>query len=563
MMSNRIRKVLLAPALLGSSVIVSSFVGGAASASEVPAVNSASSPALEQISAYQAEAMTESVDQVTSVSQLTDVKPTDWAFQALQSLVERYGCIVGYPDRTFRGNKALSRYEFAAGLNACMDRISELIAAGTADLAKKEDLLAIQRLQEEFAAELAALRGRVDALEVRTTTLERQQFSATTKLRGEVIFALSDTWGDSATVNGGGTPIPRTSENDNTEAILSDRVRLSFDTSFTGKDTLRTRLQARNTTPFGPFLGSNPTGTSMTRLSFDGSENNIVGVDKLYYRFPLGNNLRIQIDAINDEVYDGLVSSISSPFDSSGQGSISRFGRFNPVYRANNPAPIGSAGITFDYKLTSNLNIQGGYLAGTCSNVPSDKCGLFDGSSAAVGQVVFRPGNFSLGLTYFYSYYSAVSPGGVNLTGSTGTSLAIRPFNNNATSANTLGAEAQYRFSPSFLIGGWYGISWAEQQSGGNNNATIQNWAAYAGFPDLFWKGNLLGLLVGMPPKVTSNSIDGREDQDTPIHLEGFYRFKVSDNISITPGAFVIFNPEGNSDNATQIVGTLRTTFTF
>ena len=52
--------------------------------------------------------------QVTSVSQLSDVQPTDWAFQALQSLVERYGCIVGYPDKTFRGNRALTRYEFAA-----------------------------------------------------------------------------------------------------------------------------------------------------------------------------------------------------------------------------------------------------------------------------------------------------------------------------------------------------------------------------------------------------------------------------------------------------------------
>jgi hypothetical protein len=69
--------------------------------------------------------------QVTSVSQLSDVRPTDWAFQALQSLVERYGCIAGYPDRTYRGNRAITRYEFAAGLNACMDRVNELIAAAT------------------------------------------------------------------------------------------------------------------------------------------------------------------------------------------------------------------------------------------------------------------------------------------------------------------------------------------------------------------------------------------------------------------------------------------------
>ena len=79
--------------------------------------------------------------QVTSVSQLSDVRPTDWAFQALQSLVERYGAIAGYPDGTFKGNRALTRYEFAAGLNAALDRLSELIASNTADLVKKEDLI--------------------------------------------------------------------------------------------------------------------------------------------------------------------------------------------------------------------------------------------------------------------------------------------------------------------------------------------------------------------------------------------------------------------------------------
>lgn len=101
------------------------------------------------------------LDQLPSVAQLSDVQPTDWAYQALQSLVERYGCIVGYPDETYKGQRALTRYEFAAGVNACLDRISELLAASTADAATKEDLAMLQRLQEEFAAELAhvGLRG--------------------------------------------------------------------------------------------------------------------------------------------------------------------------------------------------------------------------------------------------------------------------------------------------------------------------------------------------------------------------------------------------------------------
>ena len=171
--------------------------------------------------------------QVTSVSQLSDVQPTDWAFQALQSLVERYGCIAGYPDGTYRGQRAMTRYEFAAGLNACLDRINELIASATDDLVSREDLAALQRLQEEFAAELATLRGRVDALESRTAELEANQFSTTTKLTGEAIFALS-----------------AASEGDDREGVFQQRVRLNLNTSFTGKDLLITRLQVGNSTPF-------------------------------------------------------------------------------------------------------------------------------------------------------------------------------------------------------------------------------------------------------------------------------------------------------------------------
>jgi Carbohydrate-selective porin, OprB family/S-layer homology domain len=138
----------------------------------------------------------QSLGQVTSVSQFSDVQPTDWAFQALQSLVERYGCIAGYPNGTYRGNRALTRYEFAAGLNACLDRVNELVATATADLVTKEDLATLQRLQEEFSAELATLRGRVDTLEARTAELEANQFSTTTKLTGEAIFNVADVFGD-------------------------------------------------------------------------------------------------------------------------------------------------------------------------------------------------------------------------------------------------------------------------------------------------------------------------------------------------------------------------------
>ncbi|MEB3337976.1 MAG: iron uptake porin, partial [Leptolyngbyaceae bacterium] len=171
-----------------------------------------------------------SLDQVTSVSQLADVQPTDWAFQALQSLVERYGVIAGYPDGKFRGNRALTRYEFAAGLNAALDRVNELIASGTADLVTKEDLATLQKLQEEFSAELATLRGRVDALEARTAKLEAQQFSTTTKLAGEAIFAVTDVISGDNSTQGDTAPAQNT--------VFVNRVRLNFNTSFTGNDLL-------------------------------------------------------------------------------------------------------------------------------------------------------------------------------------------------------------------------------------------------------------------------------------------------------------------------------------
>ncbi len=128
--------------------------------------------------------------QVNSVSQFRDVQPTDWAFQSLQSLVERYGCIAGYPNGTYRGNRALTRYEFAAGLNACLERVNELIATAASNIVTRDDLATLQKLQQEFGAELATLRGRVDEAESRAADIEANQFSVTTKLSGITILGI-------------------------------------------------------------------------------------------------------------------------------------------------------------------------------------------------------------------------------------------------------------------------------------------------------------------------------------------------------------------------------------
>jgi hypothetical protein len=65
-------------------------------------------------------------DQVTSIGQFSDLRPTDWAYQALGNLIERYGCVAGYPNGSYKGGQAMTRCEAAALLNACLDRVTEV-----------------------------------------------------------------------------------------------------------------------------------------------------------------------------------------------------------------------------------------------------------------------------------------------------------------------------------------------------------------------------------------------------------------------------------------------------
>ena len=515
------------------------------------------------------------MSQVTSVSQFSDVQPTDWAFQALQSLVERYGCIAGYPNSTYRGNRALTRYEFAAGLNACLDRVNELIATATADLVSKQDLATLQRLQEEYSAELATLRGRVDGLEARTSELEANQFSTTTKLVGEAIFAVSDVFGDTRAARGGD---PTQDLNYNT--TFSDRVRLNLLSSFTGKDQLQLRLNANNTISNrgNDALGTG-TGTNMTRLGFDGDNGNAVVIDKINYAFNLTDAVRIKVDASGGELYEN-VNTFNPDFASSARGALSRFGRFSPIYRQGQ----GGAGVTVTFNPKGAISLTGAYLAQSSAttvggvttnfgaNNPTTNNGLFNGDNAIFGQLSFQPTKaFNIGLTYAHTYQGNGNGVGNNLFQGTGSIFANAPFGNNTTTeSNNYGVEATFQLSSALALSGWGGYTTADALRGGNAgaDADIWYWAGALALKDFGGEGNVLGIIFGQPPKVTGGSIKNVAgnttfDDSTSYHLEGLYKYKVSDNIQVTPGLLVIFNPEHNDANNTEYVGTLRTTFTF
>jgi Carbohydrate-selective porin, OprB family/S-layer homology domain len=485
--------------------------------------------------------------QVTSVSQLSDVKPTDWAFQALQSLVERYGCIAGYPDKTYRGNRALTRYEFAAGLNACLDRVNELIAAATTDLVKKEDLATLQKLQEEFAAELATLRGRVDSLEARTATLEKQQFSTTTKLNAEVVLGIAGVVsGD--TIDG---------NNVSKNTIVGDRVRLNFDTSFTGKDLLRTRLQAQNLTPL-PTDQNGDLLTNEGNFRFAGEGNNEIELDALLYQFPLGEKTTVTIEA-NAGAIDDFTDTLNPFLDGDGgSGALTHFGTRNSIYYL-----VNGTGVGVRHAFSDQLELSVGYLANDAAN-PAAGNGLFNGAYGAIAQVTFKPSAaLALGLTYIHSYNNDFSA-----NGSVGSTRANFRNTGLPFSTNAFGAAVSFKVSPKLVLNGSVGYTNARSEDSViDGDFDIWNWSIGLAVPDLGKKGSLAGIIVGMEPKVTGgsgllNTVFG-EDADTSLHIEGFYQYALSDHIAITPGIVWITAPNHNNANGDVVIGTIRTTFTF
>lgn len=546
------------------------------------------------------------MDQVTSVSQLNDVKPTEWAFQALQSLVERYGCIVGYPDKTFKGNRALTRYEFAAGLNACMDRINELIAAGTADLVKKEDLLAVQKLQEEFAAELATLRGRVGALEARTTTLEKQQFSTTTKLNGLVWFNLTAAnasrdvtyEGPPGGVNDPGngrffatreplTGLPTRQVTGSPEPTFGFLTWLTFNTSFSGKDSLVTQLTAGNSiSPVNQYASAgffNSYGSPFTDQSA-GTVNgrSDVVIHDLFYSFPIGNSIKVTIGprvnwyrTFDFNRFTFFLTGASS-FDSIGSTQTNAIDR--------------GSGAVIEWNINKQFRFAAAYLGENTEFLSSQfkfntssnpGFGLFGGTYTATAELTFSPSQ-SLNFRVLYNY-SRIQAYGGQIGGAIGEPLPYGyvdagpgfserqangfPADGGLTNAraNTFTFNFDWLITPGFGVFGRYGF--------GNTNlkpinkaVDVQSFQVGVGFPDLLKKGALGVVTFLVPMDIIRGQryfASGAGDGGTMYELEASYFYPLSDNLALVPAFYAIFNANNFDSNPTIFVGNLRAQFSF
>jgi len=561
-----------------------------------PAAPSNETEILNQLDQYSREGKSES--QLTSITELTDVSPGDWAYDALRELVEDYKCIVGYPDRTFRGNRPTSRYEFAAGLRACLDRIQELIAAG--GVVTEEDLEKLRTLIQQFDAELAVLGTRVDNLDARVAFLEDHQFSTTTKLQGEVIFALTDSFPDdqetfalqdvfaldaaTATALGADAAGNITVDND-TETIFGDRVRLVLNTSFTGTDSLITRLAAGNLGAFdinGP--GTLNTGETFQTFNLGDTGGNDVVVDWLayYFNWEASSLYVAAFGGIHSDYVANTFNPYFEDFDG-GNGALSTFASENPIYRigggAGGAITLGVGPL--ESILGPNAALTLGYLAGPDAANPTNGNGIANGEYSALGQLSFNLGDrIGIGLTYNHAYHRARSPifdlgGGRADTGFSGGVVGSFAANNpgllglavgaNAapTVTNSYGGAIALRLSENISISGFG--TYTDAILLGQGEAEIWTYGGGIAFANAGKEGNVLGIFGGAQPYAGSidvfNSTAAFRVDDVPYHIEAFYKYQVSDNISVTPGVIWLLNP--NQTEADAVIGTLRTTFTF
>jgi len=544
-------------------------------------------------------------EQVTSITQFSDVYPTDWAYQALSNLIERYGCVAGYPNGTYRGNRAMTRFEAAALLNACLDRVTEVTDE-------------LKRLMKEFEKELAILKGRVDGLEARVGELEATQFSTTTKLKGQATFvigansfggdakqgvydylfgtaaysgeSLKDVSGDllptegnsnkrlreffrdssvakKAAIAGGfrsgtdGTKRARAAAAASGATSFNYDLRLFLDTSFTGKDLLRTMLRAGNfgTSAFGAggYVGLDGMETAFE----EPSGANSVGVNRLWYQFPIGSNFTATVGGVVRQ--DDMLAVWPSAYPADTVLDFFTYAGSPATYNLGLGAGAGLSWESDDFSISANyLSTNGAFSdpGNSSAGLFDDKCGDGTGGIATdcagsngTVQIAYAPENWGIAAAYNYTSKNAGT-----LYAGNGTPLAnsfTSNGNNSSVGLSAWWSPEEAGWFPSISAGWGYNSITNGEDSFVFRSATTQSWYVGLQWADAFLKGNTLGMAVGQPTFVTDVSYRNDFYKNSDFVADGnyawewWYQFQVTDNISVTPAIYYLSRPYGDLTN--------------
>jgi porin len=406
------------------------------------------------------------------------------------------------------------------------------------------DIEILEQLQTEFAAELTALNGKIERLNRDIKKLETQQFSTTTKLSGQAIFAINaGTFGGDRIIAPRGAIVSTSKPN----ATSLYRVSLDLNTSFTGKDLLKVRLVSAS-----PGSGDNAAGFlepnfgSVLDFAVPGREQLSLG--RLYYSFNPAKDLSVTIGP----------QMVAPDFVDKNRYANASFRDFSTAAITNNfillPRP-GGAGAAIDWKPNqSQFSARAVYVASSGSASLPENQQFFGGGAANDVRLFPAAGGGSTGGLFGDPYM-----GIVELEYAPTKSIAMRL---QYSGGELLGSKFQVvGVNTEVALSSHVGL-FARYGSGSYPNTSLgdirpQYWSAGIAFQDLFTKNDLAGIGIAQPflLKEVGNA--------SQTNFEAFYNIPVSKNLQITPIVQVITNPANQSSNSTIFTGTLRTVLSF
>ena len=416
----------------------------------------------------------------------------------------------------------MTRYEAAALLNACLDRVTEVTDE-------------LRRLMAEFETELAILKGRVDGLEAKVGELEATQFSTTTKLKGKSTFIVGG-------VDFEGTNRPKANTG---EALVAQYdTRIGLKTSFTGKDLLFTRLRVGN-------MDNEVFAEGLTKLDTAGPDGNSLELDRLYYKFPVGDEFTVIAGpmARNTESLGMKPTAYKTK-------TLNFFGGQWGTQNVHNKETGARAGVIWKQKVAKGeprLSVAANYLVEEEHSNQSDGAsgGIF-GDQGANTTVQVGYGNKKWGgaLAYRYGQCSAGNGGGYK-GGSISCSSNDAYSQNYA--VNGFWKPSETGYIPAISAG--YG--WSSIENGSSDYDTANwmvglTWAKVANTPHTFNFG------FGVPQYQT----DGGQDAPN-LSWEASLKMKVANNITVVPAIFYLPEQVQGASNDEVFGGVVQTIFKF
>ena len=376
-----------------------------------------------------------SSDQVKSISQFSDVQPSDWAYQALTNLAERHRCDASNP----RGS--ISRYEAAVLLNSCLGNIAQV---------SEEE----RRLITEFRSELSVIKGRsgelvADAGGMDHSAMGHGEHGPRTMIMGKTTFVVGGVDGVSGK-----------------EAVTFNYdTKLMAHTSFTGKDLLKTVVRIGNFNNMDPF---GMMGSARLETAFNSSDE--LNLHRAYYQFPFGDNFKATFGAKLRQ--DDLLAVWPSAYPSDSILDVLDNAGASAAY--SNSMGAG-AGITYSKdQLSASLLFVSDEADDASQGVLTEQ-----GSDDLSAQLAWNGDNFTVAAIY------TTSDGG-NTTNTA-----------NTNDYDAYGISGVYLLDNGIALNAGYGWKTPDKEDDANNIEDETTWSIGVVWSDFGTEGNDLGIAYG------------------------------------------------------------------